>query len=180
MTRSKSVARTVVLNIPKVSGSLREHVAVLAQDTSGVVSRTYARLLELEESYANLPLSVREDILQFLQICSRLWFDTLVNGNPPSAQEIESLADAGRRRVHQGIALSSVLRAFRLGGLEAWSALLTVAEKDGESRDQLLFEVSRYLLESFDHMSQTIAQAYLDEQYQIGRASCRERVLVAV
>ena len=169
MTRSKSVARTVVLNIPKVSGSLREHVAVLAQDTSGVVSRTYARLSELEESYANLPLSVREDILQFLQICSRLWFDTLVNGNPPSAQEIESLADAGRRRVHQGIALSSVLRAFRLGGLEAWSALLTVAEKDGESRDQLLFEVSRYLLESFDLMSQTITQAYLDEQYQRAR-----------
>jgi sugar diacid utilization regulator len=159
----------VVFNIPKVSGSLREHVAALAKDPSGVVRRTYARLLELEESYANLPLSVREDILQFLQCCARLWFDTLVNCNPPSSEDMESLANAGRRRVHQGIALSSVLRAFRLGGLEAWSALLTVAEKDGESRDQLLFEVSRYLLESFDHMSQTIAQAYLDEQYQRAR-----------
>jgi hypothetical protein len=51
----------VSLNIPKVRGSLREHVAALAEDPSGVVSRTYARLLELEESYANLPLSVRED-----------------------------------------------------------------------------------------------------------------------
>jgi carbohydrate diacid regulator len=159
----------VSFNIPKVSGSLREHVATLAKDPSGIVSRTYARLLELEESYANLPLSVREDILQFLQCCSRLWFDTLVNCNPPSPEEMESLANAGRRRVHQGIALSSVLRAFRLGGLEAWSALLTIAEKDGESRDQLLFEVSRYLLESFDLMSQTIAQAYLDEQYQRAR-----------
>ena len=169
MTRSRRVARTVSFNIPKVNGSLREHVAALANDPSGVVSRTYARLLELEESYANLPLSVREDILQFLQCCSRLWFDTLVNCNPPSSEEMESLANAGRRRVHQGIALSSVLRAFRLGGLEAWSALLTVAENDGESRDQLLFEVSRYLLESFDLMSQTITQAYLDEQYQRAR-----------
>jgi carbohydrate diacid regulator len=159
----------VAFNIPKVSGSLREHVAVLAKDPSGVVSRTYARLLELEENYANLPLSVREDILQFLQSCARLWFETLVNGTPPSTQELESLANAGRRRVHQGIALSSVLRAYRLGGLEAWSALLTVAEMDGQSRDQLLFEVSRYLLESFDHMSQTIVQAYLDEQYQRAR-----------
>jgi sugar diacid utilization regulator len=44
-----------------------------------------------------------------------------------------------------------------------------LAEKDGESRDLLLFEVSRYLLESFDHMSQTISQAYLDEQYQRAR-----------
>ena len=169
MTRSRGVVHAVAFNIPKVSGSLREHVAVLAKDPSGVVSRTYARLLELEENYANLPLSVREDILQFLQSCARLWFETLVNGTPPSTQELESLANAGRRRVHQGIALSSVLRAYRLGGLEAWSALLTVAEMDGESRDQLLFEVSRYLLESFDHMSQTIVQAYLDEQYQRAR-----------
>jgi hypothetical protein len=58
---------------------------------------------------------VREDILQFLQCCARLWFDTLVNGNPPSSREMESPANAARRRVHQGIALSSVLRAFRLG-----------------------------------------------------------------
>ena len=159
----------MLFNIPKVSGSLREHVVALANDPSGVVTRTYARLLELEENYANLPLSVREDILQFLQCCSRLWFDTLVNGNPPSSEEMEWLANAGRRRVHQGIALSSVLRAYRLGGLETWSALLTAAEKDGESRDQLLFEVSRYLLESFDYMSQTIVQAYLDEQYQRAR-----------
>jgi carbohydrate diacid regulator len=159
----------VFFNIPKVSGPLWEHASALAKDPSGVVSRTYARLLEMEASYANLPVSVREDILQSLECCARLWFDTLVNGKPPSSDGMELLANAGRRRMHQGIALSPVLRAFRLGGLEAWSALLTVAEKDGESRDQLLFEVSCYLLESFDHMSQTIAQAYLDEQYQQAR-----------
>ena len=156
-------------NIPKVSGSLLEHASSLATDPSGVVSRTYARLLEVETSYVDLPLSVRQDVLQFLECCARLWFDTLVKGSPPSPEELESLANAGRRRVHQGIALSPVLRAFRLGGLETWRALLTFAEKDGESRDQLLFEVSCYLLESFDQMSQTISQAYLEEQYQRAR-----------
>jgi sugar diacid utilization regulator len=125
--------------------------------------------LELEETYVKLPLSVRQDVLQFIEYCARLWFDSLVNGNPPSPEQMELLANAGRRRVHQGIALPPVLRAFRLGGLEVWSALLMVAEKDGESRDQLLFEVSRYLLESFDHMSQAISQAYLEEQYQRAR-----------
>jgi carbohydrate diacid regulator len=162
----------LVSNIPKICGSLREHALALAADPSRVVSRTYARLLELEESYASMPLSVHQDVRQFLEFCARLWFDTLVNGNLPTSEEMELLASTGRRRVHQGIALSSLLRAFRLGGLEAWSALIAVAEKDGESRDQLLFEVSRYLLESFDLMSQTIAQAYLDEQYQ--RARWRE------
>jgi carbohydrate diacid regulator len=141
----------------------------LASDPSRVVSRTHARLLELEESYVDLPLSVRDDVLQFLEYCARLWLDTLVNGNPPSPEEMESLADGSRRRVHQGIALSPVLRAFRLGGHEVWSALLLVAKKDGESRDQLLFEVSCYLLESFDPMPQAISQAYLDEQYQRAR-----------
>ena len=156
-------------NIPKVSGSLLEHVSTLAKDPSRVVSRTYARLLEVEEGYVNLPLSVREDVLQFLERCARLWFDSLVTGNPPSPGEMESLANAGRRRVHQGIALAPLARAFRLGALEAWRALLAFAEKNGESRDPLLFEVSCYLLESFDHMSQTIAQAYLDEQYERAR-----------
>ena len=158
-----------MLSIPKVNGSLREHAAALATDPSKVVSRTYARLLESEECYLNLPLSVREDILQFLGCCARLWFDTLVSGSAPPSDEMELLANAGRRRVHQGIALTTVLHAFRLGALESWCALLTVAEKDGESRNQLLFEVSCYLLESFDYMSQTIAQAYLDEQYQRAR-----------
>jgi hypothetical protein len=106
LTHSKRVERTVFFNIPKVSDSLRERVSALAADPSKVVSRTYARLLELEESYVNLPLSVREDVLQFLQYCARLWFDTLVNGKPPSSEEMESLANAGRRRVHQGIALT--------------------------------------------------------------------------
>ena len=169
MIRSRRVARNVFFNIPKVSESLREHASALATDPSTVVSRTYARLLEVEECYANVPSSVREDVLQFIEGCARLWFDTLVNGKPPSPEAMESLANAGRRRVHQGIALTPVLRAFRLGGLEAWCALLTAAGKDGESRDQLLFEVSCYLLESFDHMSQTIAQAYLEEQYQRAR-----------
>ena len=169
MIRSRRVGRNVFFNIPKVSGPLWEHVSALATDPSRVVSRTYARLLEMEECYANLPLSVREDVLQSLECCARLWFDTLVNGKPPSSDGMESLANAGRRRMHQGFALSPVLRAFRLGSLEAWCALLSLAEKDGESRDQLLFEISCYLLESFDHMSQTIAQAYLDEQYQRAR-----------
>ena len=156
-------------NIPKISGLLREHASALAMDPSRVVSRTYARLLELEESYVDLPPPVRDDVLQSLGDWARLWFDTLVNCNPPSPEAMEPLANASRRRVHQGIALSPVLRAFRLGSLEVWSALLMVAEKDGDSRDQLLFEVSCYLLESFDHMSQTISQAYLDEQYQRAR-----------
>jgi carbohydrate diacid regulator len=169
LIRTKRVGRNVFFNIPKVSDALREHASALATDPSKVVSRTYARLLEAEDCYVNLPSSVREDVLQSLESCARLWFDTLVNGKPPSPEDMESLANAGRRRVHQGIALTPVLRAFRLGGLEAWCALLTFAEKDAKSRDQLLFEVSCYLLESFDQMSQTISQAYLEEQYQRAR-----------
>jgi len=79
------------------------------------------------------------------------------------------LANAGRRRVHQGITLSSLLRAFRLGSLESLERFARGADWDAGSRDLLLFEISRYLLESFDLMSQAIAQAYLDEQYQRAR-----------
>jgi carbohydrate diacid regulator len=156
----------VNLNVPKVTGALRERALALAGDPTPIVQRCYALLEELEESYTNLPPSIRQDVLQFLDFSARLWFNSILSGTFPSTHELESLAETGRRRVHQGVALASLLRGFRFGAREIWGTLLEFASNDPQVRDPLLFEVSRYLLEYFDLLSQTISQAYLDEQYQ--------------
>ncbi len=156
----------MILNVPKVSGRLRERSLELAADPSGIVNRCYALLTESEESYANLPAAVRQDVLHFLEFAAKLWFNSILNGTFPHADEIDVLADAGRRRVHQGVSLSSLLRAFRYGGREIWSSLLALADDDHVLRDELLFDVSRYLLEYFDLTSQAVAKAYMDEQFE--------------
>jgi carbohydrate diacid regulator len=154
------------VNVPKVTGSLRERTLELAANPSTVVQRCYALLEQSEESYTNLSLTVKQDVLQFLDFAAKLWFNSLLTGTFPSAREIEILADTGRRRVHQGVALASLLRGFRFGCREVWNVLLSCAGADPGLRDELLFEVSRYLLDFFDLLAQAISQAYLDEQYQ--------------
>jgi sugar diacid utilization regulator len=159
-------ALVIAGNVPKVTGAVRERCAELAADPSPVTQRVYALLEEFEDNYTTLLPTIRQDVLQFLSFAARLWFNSVLSGTFPSAEEIETLAQTGRRRVHQGVALSSLLRGFRFGGREVWNALLGCAENNPEARDELLFVISRYQLEFFDSLSQTISQAYLDEQYQ--------------
>jgi sugar diacid utilization regulator len=159
-------ALVIAGNVPKATGALRERCAQLAADPSSVTQRVYALMEEYEESYATLLPSVRQDVLQFINFAAKLWFNSVLSGTFPSTDEIDILAQTGRRRVHQGLPLSSLLRGFRFGGREAWNALLGCAENNPEARDELLFVISRYQLEFFDSLSQTISQAYLDEQYQ--------------
>jgi carbohydrate diacid regulator len=156
----------IASNVPKASGALRERCAQLAADPSPVTQRVYALLEEFEESYATLLPTIRQDVLQSLNFAAKLWFNSVLSGTFPSMDEIDILVQTGRRRVHQGVALASVLRGFRFGGREVWNALLGCAENNPEARDELLFVISRYQLEFFDSLSQTISQAYLDEQYQ--------------
>jgi carbohydrate diacid regulator len=156
----------MIVNVPKVSGRLRERSLQLAENPSHIVDRCYALLTESEESYANLHSTVRQDILHLLEFSAKLWFNSILNGTLPRAEEMEVIADAGRRRVHQGVSLSSLLRAFRYGGREVWNSLLALADDDRALRDELLFDVSRYLLEHFDLMSQIVAKAYLDEEFE--------------
>ncbi len=131
--------------------------------------RCYSRLLEVDESYSSLSPAVRQDVLESIRFSAKLWFESILSGAFPSSEDMETFAASGRRRVHQGITLYSLVRAFRVGSREIWHAYLELAEDDKGLRDELLFVVSRYLLDHFDLMSQTISQAYLDEQYQRAR-----------
>lgn len=156
----------MITNVPKVTGVLRQRTLELEDDPSSLVNRCYALLLDIDESYGKLPPSFKQDYLESLNFSARLWFNSILNGAFPSSEELEVVANTGRRRAHQGVALASLLRAFRLGAREIWKEFLKFARSDPETRDELLFDVSLYLLEYFDVLSQTIGHAYLEEQFQ--------------
>jgi sugar diacid utilization regulator len=92
---------------------------------------------------------------------------------------LEPLVAFGRRRVHQGVSLPSLLQAFRTGSRVLWDVLLESANQSDEPQrapllNELLFRVSPYILYHFDLMGRTIGQAYSEEQQQ--RARWRERL----
>ncbi|MCB4342545.1 helix-turn-helix domain-containing protein [Burkholderia vietnamiensis] len=157
-----------VIHVPSPSALLRQQIKTISDDLSTVIERTYAALGDID-GYEDLPISVKKDIVDSISISERLWFQSIVDGEFPDNESLKTFQDFGRRRVHQGISLQSLLRAFRMALREVWRACADLGSKHDILRDELLFEISPYLMDYFDHMSQLISSAYLDEQYRQAR-----------
>ncbi|WP_232064325.1 PucR family transcriptional regulator [Paraburkholderia dioscoreae] len=160
--------QSVTIRIPEISPSLRTWTEKAALDHASVIDRVYAALMNIKP-YADLASSARLDIRNSIALSSKLWFDTLLSGSAPSGEELETFREYGRRRVQQGVPLEALLRAFRLGSRELWCFYIELDEKDDSLRDELLFQISPYLMEFFDIMAQIISQTYLEEQYKQAR-----------
>ncbi|WP_241017031.1 hypothetical protein [Paraburkholderia sp. Ac-20342] len=158
----------MTVSIPTISERLRERTALLAANPAAVIDRVYEMLMGME-GYKTLAASVKKDISASIDFSARLWFQSLLSGNLPSADDMEHFQEFGRRRVHQRVPLQAVLRAFRLGSREIWRAYIELGENDRTLVDELLFSISPYLFDYFDVMAQDITQSYLEEQYQQAR-----------
>ncbi|HEY0229719.1 MAG TPA: helix-turn-helix domain-containing protein, partial [Dokdonella sp.] len=151
---------------PKLSGPLREKALILAENPDLIIDRAYSAIVNLDDGYSGLNPVVKRDVMESIRLSARLWFKSILEGTFPAADELEILRASGRRRVHQGLPLTSLLRAFRLGSREMWQVFLELGEDDEALRNELLFVLSPYLLDHFDLMAQSIAQAYLEEEHQ--------------
>ncbi|MEX3985497.1 PucR family transcriptional regulator [Paraburkholderia sp. EG287A] len=154
--------------VPEISPALREWTEKIARDHTEVIDRVY-KTLSIIKPYADLDAPTRLDIRHSIGLSLGLWLDTLLSGSPPSEQALEDFQDYGRRRVYQGVPLESLLRAFRLGSRELWCHYIELDKKDEKLRDELLFQVSPYLMEFSDTLAQAITQIYLEEQYKQAR-----------
>lgn len=154
--------------VPRISARLRPKLQALANNPSGAIDRTFAMLMELE-GYRSVTPAVRKDILASISTSAALWFDCLLSGEPPAGEIMNRIEVFARRRVHQNVPLQSLLRAFQLGARELWRACTDIAKTEHALVNELLFDLSPYLLDYFDAMTQHIAQAYLAEQYQQAR-----------
>src|SRR5579859_803419 len=139
---------------PHVSDRLREKLLAFVREPSFIVDRTYATLTEFDADYAALAPASRRDVLESIRLFVSMWFLCIVEGRAPNAQELELLAEAGRRRVHQDIGLNSLLRAFRAGSKEILNAYVEIGREDEALRDEIFFVVTPFLLERSDAMAQ--------------------------
>lgn len=156
----------VITKIPKVTGRLRERTLELASDTSDIVNRIYVLLLENDENYARVSSTFDADLRESLNLYARLWLTTLLSGQFLSQPDMEAVANLGRKNLHHGHSLASLLSAFRLGSREFLGEFFDLAKSDSQIRDELLFDVVCYSLEYTGVVSQATGQAYLDEQFE--------------
>jgi sugar diacid utilization regulator len=157
-----------MLNVPSLSPALRENTLLLASRFSSVNEQVLLTLLKMKE-YAELAPVVRQDVIDCINFSARLWFQCMLSGMPPTSEDLLIFQAFGKRRVHQGVPLSALLRSFRLGSLELWRQYIAMAQRNDALREELLLQISPYLLEYFDEMAQLFSQAFLNEQYEQSR-----------
>lgn len=161
--------------IGELSEPLRKIVEAQLLKTDCIVNRLLLAMRAGIPEYAQIDdAAIRLDVQQSVAHNVRMWFNALLKGEPPSEDELEPLISFGRRRVHQGLTLQSLLQAFRTGSRVLWDVLLEEAGTDQEIHRELLFKVSPYILFHFDLMGRTIGQAHSEEQQK--RARWRDRL----
>ena len=108
--------------------------------------------------YAELDPAVIADVVDTNVHNARIYVHAVVHQSRPTSQELASLADAARRRVHQGVTLESMLRAYRVGARAMW-------EKLSESRPDLDHRMlTDHTLRYIDWVSSEAERAYLAER----------------
>jgi carbohydrate diacid regulator len=168
-TPSASICVGANMKVPRVTGKLREATVEYVRDPTAIVERAYRAITQSDPVYAGLPLSTKNDFMESIRFSAVLWSKSMLTGEYPSDEDMETFRNLGRRRVHQGIDLASLLRAYRVGSKEIWAFYLEFASKHQDVQNELLFSVSPYLLDHFDEMAQSIASAYMEEQYAQSR-----------
>jgi DNA-binding PucR family transcriptional regulator len=108
--------------------------------------------------YAHLDPAVLADVVETNADNARIYVDAVVHQSRPTSRELASLADAARRRVHQGVSLEAMLRAYRVGTRAMW-------EKLSESRPDLDHRMlTDHTLRYIDWVSSEAERAYLAER----------------
>ncbi|CAE6747890.1 Adaptive-response sensory-kinase SasA [Paraburkholderia aspalathi] len=155
----------MLANVPRISDYLREKTVSIAADLTHVVERTLAILTQMD-GYRLLAPAAQRDLRESVALSAKVWFETLLSGELPSAQDMDVFREISQRREHQRVPLQSHLQALRLGLREIWSIYIALGELDERIAKELLADVSLYLLDHFDFVAQTIVRTYLGEQYR--------------
>lgn len=159
----------------RLSRPLRKYIERLAADTQSQVVRMMAAEREAIGRYASIrDQHLAQDVQEVTAAHARVWYQSLLAGRMPGAAELEPFAEAGRRRVHQGFDLPSLLHAVRLAAMVLWNTLLNATRENPAVRNELLFKVSPFLLQHFDLFSQALSRGFIGEGQQ--RARWRERL----
>lgn len=153
-----------------ISERLRGLVEGERADIDGASRQAVQTIQALVPDYAlSSDPQMLQDLYRSAHVNAQLWFDALLQRQSLSTAALEPVVQFARSRVHQGISLSGLLRAFRVIARSFWARLLQAAGDDAALHSELLCKVSPYLLQHFDIVAEAIADAYLKEQAQHAR-----------
>jgi sugar diacid utilization regulator len=93
-----------------------------------------------------------------------IYFHSLAEDRVPSESELAELADAGRRRLHQGVPLEAIFHSYRVGTRVLWECALEIADANELGR------LGTLTLQFADLVSSAAAEGYLSERERRARS----------
>jgi hypothetical protein len=167
MTRLRAVATTGV-------GALAERV--LADLDSLVAQMGAAYQAEIPEYAEMSDATMARDVLPVSRRLVELFLDCVVQGRVLTPRELRTFEQSGRDRLAMGMPLESVLRAYRIAGRTAWTALCAAVQPGEEA---LLADLGARWIDIVDRTSSALARAYLSASHdRLRDLDARRRELV--
>lgn len=142
-------------------------------------SRLSLRREQVEEFAQRISAAVRKDVepygdasdpeldRDFSTMISRnveIYFHSLAEDRVPTEAELAELADAGRRRLHQGVPLEAIFHSYRVGTRVLWQCVLEIADLSELGR------LGTLTLQFADLVSSAAAEGYLSERERRARS----------
>src|SRR4051794_41079934 len=126
--------------------------------------------------YGRLPNSIRGQVLAVIRQNVDLCLDWVGGGRAPGDKRFEDFRASAVARAAEGMPLEDLLRAYRMGGAEAWRALASQAE--GEERDELP-RAAELVMSYLDRASGIVITAYLEErEHHVSEQERAQRALL--
>ena len=125
---------------------------------------------------------LREDVYAVTLDVIESLIETLVSGRGAGDESYEPARKAAARRVHQGIAMESFLRAVRILGQALWEAVLEATQTDDPAEREAALEIAGHVMRHTDELSTNVAASYSAEAQGVSsdRAVLRRDLLDAL
>ena len=147
------------------STQVRSRLLISPQQVEKFARRINAIVRKDVESYGEAPESeLSRDLSAMVVRNVEIYFRSLAEDRVPSDQELAELANAARRRLHQGVPLEAIFQSYRVGARMLWQCLLEVA--GGEDLGRL----ATLTLQFADLVSSAASEGYLEERERSARS----------
>jgi sugar diacid utilization regulator len=93
-----------------------------------------------------------------------IYFRSLAEDRVPTQAELAEVADAGRRRLHQGLPLEAIFHSYRVGTRVLWQCVLETADSEDLGR------LATLTLQFADLVSSAASEGYLEERERRARS----------
>ncbi len=143
--------------------ALDEVLTAVEAQVEPLVERMVARYVELIPAYRSVTEDTLNEVRDLNRVNVTLFVAAMRTGQGPSPEETAVILDSASKRAREGLPLSAVLSAYRLGAQILWDEVRTAAGGQDRARLIAATEIASRLMQWVDAASGVIAELYLEE-----------------